>query len=159
MKKILKRIFTPLILSIIIGSICGKFVYKIYEQEIENKFSSDKVYLLQSGVYNSYNSMKENNMGKNYLYYLDGNMYKSVVAITKNYKNIDKIKNIYKNDLVVKEYYISASKPKTQNIISKQDEYDNKLLEENDETKEWDIINNIINLYKNNNEMKLIEVK
>lgn len=154
MKKILRRVFTPIIISIILGGICGKIVYKIYRDDIESKFNSEKVYLLQSGVYKSYESMRENNTLNNYLYFIDDNVYKSVIGITKNYDNVNKIKKIYPNDLVVKEYYLSSDK-----VSLKQDEYDNMLLYENDEAKEWDIINNIINLYKNDSEMKLIEIK
>lgn len=154
MKNILKRVFTPIVISIILGCICGKLVYKIYKEEIESKFSSDKIYLLQSGAYSSYESMREDNTRDNYLYYIDNNMYKTVIGITKKYENVDKIKNIYPNDLVVKEYYVSNDK-----INLKQDEYDEMLFLENDESKEWDIINNIINLYKNNDNMRLIEIK
>ncbi len=154
MKKILKRVFTPIIISIVLGGICGRIIYKIYKEDIENKFSSQKIYLLQSGAYNSYESMKENNTNNNYLYYIEDNMYKSVIGITKDYQNANKIKNIYPKDLVIKEYYLSTNK-----VSEKQDEYDKMLSHEQDENKEWDIINNIINLYKNDEKMKLIEIK
>ena len=92
MKKILKRVFTPIVLSVIIGCVCGKMTYKIYKDDLENKFSSQKIYLLESGSYVSYENMKENNFSNNYLYYIEDNTYKSIVGITKRYDNIDKIK-------------------------------------------------------------------
>lgn len=140
-----------MIISIILGGVCGKLIYKIYKEDIENSFKSEKVYLLQSGAYKNYESMKADNSERNYLYYIDENMYKSVIGITKKYDNVNKIKEIYPNDLVIKEYYLSNDK-----ISIKQDEYDKLLSEENNVEKEWDIINNIINLYKNNEETKLV---
>ncbi len=150
MKIIFKRVFTPLVLSVILGSLCGKIFYGIYSDELEDKFNSDKIYLLESGAYKSYDSMKKNNYDYNYLYYKDGDIYKSIIGITKKYDNIEKIRSIYPNELVVKEYFVSNDE-----IIKKQEEYDNMLFNEKDESEEWDIINDIINLYKESEETKL----
>ncbi len=143
MKLILKKVFTPIVVAIIMGGVCGKIFYRIYSNELENKFKSDKIYLLQSGSYKTFDNMKENNYDYNYLYYIDNNLYKSIIGITKEYDNVEKIKSIYPKELVVNEYYVSDNE-----IIKEQEKYDKMLLEESDRDKEWDIINSVLNLYK-----------
>ena len=92
MKNIIKKVFTPIIMGVILGSICGKIAYKIYSDDLENKFSTKKVYILEYGTYNTFDNMKEDNNQNNYIYYIDNNQYKSIVGITKNENNIEKIK-------------------------------------------------------------------
>ena len=122
MKNIIKKVFTPIIMGVILGSICGKIAYKIYSDDLENKFSTKKVYILEYGTYNNFDNMKEDNNQNNYIYYIDNNQYKSIVGITKNENNIEKIKKLYNTDLKVKEFYIEEKE-----INEKQDEFDQKL--------------------------------
>ena len=82
MKKIIKGIFMPLVVSIIFGFICGKLVYSVYDEDVENKLSSSKLYLIENGEYLTYDNMREENSGNNYVYYnKKGNFTVSLVYL------------------------------------------------------------------------------
>lgn len=154
MKNIIKKVFTPIIMGVILGSICGKIAYKIYSDDLENKFSTKKVYILEYGTYNNFDNMKEDNNQNNYIYYIDNNQYKSIVGITKNENNIEKIKKLYNIDLKVKEFYIEEKE-----INEKQDEFDQKLSNSTKEEDTRKLLDDIINLYKEDDNMRLISIK
>jgi hypothetical protein len=154
MKNIIKKVFTPIIMGVILGSICGKIAYKIYSDDLENKFSTKKVYILEYGTYNNFDNMKEDNNQNNYIYYIDNNQYKSIVGITKNENNIEKIKKLYNTDLKVKEFYIEEKE-----INEKQDEFDQKLSNSTKEEDTRKLLDDIINLYKEDDNMRLISIK
>lgn len=154
MKNIIKKVFTPIIVGVILGSICGKIAYKIYSDDLENKFSTKKVYILEYGTYNNFDNMKEDNNQNNYIYYIDNNQYKSIVGITKNENNIEKIKKLYNTDLKVKEFYIEEKE-----INEKQDEFDQKLSNSTKEEDTRKLLDDIINLYKEDDNMRLISIK
>lgn len=154
MKKVIKGIFVPLVISIIFGFICGKLVYSVYGDDIENKLSSSKLYLVQNGEYLTYDNMREENNGNNYVYYKDDDGYKTVVGITRNEDNIDKIKSLYNDELQVLEYYIS-----TDLLSDKQSEYDLMLSNTSDVYEVKKVVDNILNLYRENDTIKLVLVK
>ena len=90
----------------------------------------------------------------NYIYYIDNNQYKSIVGITKNENNIEKIKKLYNTDLKVKEFYIEEKE-----INEKQDEFDQKLSNSTKEEDTRKLLDDIINLYKEDDNMRLISIK
>ena len=97
--------------------------------------------------------MKEENNTNNYVYYKDKDKYKTIIGITNNKDNIDKIKKLYNDNVLVEEYYIE-----TQNINQKQLEYE-KVLSKTDDIKEIkEATNNILNLYKTDDSIKLISI-
>lgn len=144
MKKKLNKVFIPIFLSIIFGIFSANFVYKIYDKKINDDLNGEKLYLIQSGAYSSYDSMVNNTLLSNYVYYEDDDgLYKSIIGITKDEENIDKIKNTYKEKVLISEYY---SKDETLN--KKIENYDKELkqtLNENDIKK---IISETLKIYK-----------
>lgn len=154
MKKIIKGIFMPLVVSIIFGFICGKLVYSVYDEDVENKLSSSKLYLIENGEYLTYDNMREENSGNNYVYYKDEEGYKTVVGITRNENNIDKIKSLYSDSVRVEEYYIS-----TEFLNDKQDEYDVMLSNTDDVYEVKEVVDNILNLYREEDTIKLVLAK
>ena len=88
------------------------------------------------------------------IYYIDNNQYKSIVGITKNENNIEKIKKLYNTDLKVKEFYIEEKE-----INEKQDEFDQKLSNSTKEEDTRKLLDDIINLYKEDDNMRLISIK
>lgn len=154
MKKIVKGIFIPLVISIFFGFVCGKLVYQVYGEEVENKLSSSRLYLVQNGAYLTYDSMREENSGNNYIYYKDEEGYKTVVGITRNEENIDKIKSLYSENMKVEEYYVS-----NELLNAKQDEYDTILNNTDDIYEVKEVVDNILNLYREDETIKLILVK
>lgn len=153
MKKILFRVFIPVFLSILFGFLCGKMVYQIYLDDEYFSMIDKKIYLLQNGAYSSYDSMKENSISYNYVYFYEDNLYKTVIGITKNKDNIEKIKKMYDCDIVVNSYYTASS-----DLNKKLDELDSKLklLEEEDEIKE--VIDMSLKLYDEDSEIKLVKI-
>ena len=153
MKKKVFGVLFPLIVSVIFGFISAKLVYSVYEEDIENKLSSSKIYLLKNGEYSTYENMREENSGNNYVYYKDEEGYKTIIGITKNYDNIDKIKSLYSEDMVVDEYYVPW-----EYIDEKQDEYERKLYDTDDIYEVKEIVDNILNLYRSDDSIKLISI-
>ena len=154
MKRVIKGIFLPLVISIICGFICGKLVYSVYNEDIENRFSSSKLYLIENGSYLTYDNMREENSGNNYVYYKDDDGYKTVVGITKNEDNINKIKRLYSDTVRVEEYYISSDL-----LNDKQIEYDMMLSNTDDLYEVREVVDNILNLYREEDTIKLILAK
>lgn len=153
MKAILKKAMIPIFLSIICGCICGRVVYKIYLGDNELAYDGNLIYLIQSGAYSSYDSMRTNTIGYDYVYYEEDELFKTVIGITKNSNNIEKIKKVYDGEVLVNEYYIEDPK-----LNSKIIEYDSMLSKEEDNNKIKDIIIEMLNLYKGENDIKLIKI-
>lgn len=154
MKKIIKGFFLPLVVSVVFGFVCGKLVYSVYYEDIENKLSSSKLYLVQNGEYLTYDKMREENNGNNYVYYKDDDGYKSIIGITKDIDNVDKIKQLYSDNVMVEEYYISSDL-----FNDKQLEYDLKLKNTDNIYEVREVVDNILNLYRDDGSVKLVLTK
>ena len=153
MRKKVLGIIIPVIISIIFGYVCGKFVYKTYRDNLYDNLKSKRLYLVQKGKYDSYDEMREDNNGNNYVYYQDEEGYKTVVGITMYYDNVDKIKKLYSDKLEVSEYYVSNDF-----FNNKQDEYDDELMNTNDIYEVKEVVDNILNLYRSDDSIKLISI-
>ena len=138
----------------IFGYVLGKLVYKVYGDDIENKLSSSKLYLVENGEYLTYDNMREENTGNNYVYYKDEDGYKTVVGITKNIDNVNKIKKLYNDSVRVEEYYVSSEL-----LNDKQNEYDILLSNTDDVYEVREVVDNILNLYREDDTIKLVLVK
>ncbi len=143
MKIKIKRVVIPIFLSIIFGLACGKLVYNIYGEETGLAFGNNKIYLLQSGAYSSYDSMRASTVGYNYVYYLEDDLYKAIIGVTKDENNIEKIKDVYKEEVVINEYYLNDDE-----INDELKKYDLELAKANEMDKIKEIILNMLNLYK-----------
>lgn len=153
MKKIVKGLFVPLLVSMLFGFVCGKLVYNVYGGDVENKLSSSKIYLIQNGKYMTYDSMREENSGNNYVYYMDDEGYKTVVGITKDESNVEKIKSLYSDSVSVEEYYVS-----TDLLNDKQNEYDLMLSNTDDIYEVKEVVDNILSLYREDDTIRLVLV-
>lgn len=153
MKKKILGIIIPVVGAIICGYICGKYVYSVYKDNVYGDLRSSKIYLVQNGKYDSYDNMREENNGNNYVYYHDDEGYKTVVGITKNYNNVDKIKKLYSNKLEVYEYYVPVNY-----VNNKQDEYDKVLSDTEDIHQVKEVVDNILNLYRSDDSIKFISI-
>lgn len=153
MKKILKGIFVPVFMAILVGFVGGRFVYKTYRDNLYDRFSSSRLYLIEKGEYDSIDLMREENSGNNYVYYKDNDKYKTVVGITKKFDNVDKIKKLYSDNLSVMEYYVANDI-----IDSKQQEYDDELAQASDIQEVREVVDNILNLYRSDDNIRLIQM-
>ena len=143
MKETLKRTLIPIFFSITLGFLCSRLVYKIYLSDIDLVYEDSIIYLLESGEYDSYDNMKINNISYDYVYYEEDNLYKTIIGVTKNKDNIDKIINIYNGEITISKYYINDRE-----LIDKINEYDKLLSNEEDEDKIKEIVLDMLNLYK-----------
>lgn len=148
----IKKVLISIILSIILGYLCGITIYKIYENDTFNTINSHKVYLLQSGAYSSIDNMRMNTKQINYVYFNDDGIYKTIIAITKNKDNIKKIKDAYNIDMVINEYYLEND-----NLVNKINEYDKELANTSDKEEVVKIVNNMLINYKEENNLKLVK--
>lgn len=148
----MKKVMIPIFLSVICGSICGSVVYNIYATKATYELDNSKVYLVQAGAYSSIDNMKANTMASNYVYYVDDGMYKAIIGITMDYDNLEKIKSIYNGEVIVNEYYLNDKK-----ISDELGEFDKKLKDETDNDKAKVIIDDMLNIYKENDNVKLVK--
>ena len=151
MKNIVKNFLIPIILASLIGLILGLNFYKTYKNNLEHDLKSRKLYLIESGEFDSINAMREANLGNNYVYYKLNNKYKTVIAITNIKENIAKIQELYNDELKVTEYYIGSDI-----LDNKQYEYDKLLSKTNNPTEVKEMVDNILKLYQNDNNLRLI---
>ena len=153
MKEKIKKIVTPIFLSIVCGCVCGRLMFSIYEEKGSSILDSNLIYLLEDNAYDDYDSMKASAISSNYEYYEEDGKYKRVVAMTKNKENIEKIREVYGNDLTINEYLLNDEV-----INSKLEEYDDKLKNINDNEEIKDIIMEMINVYKGLENIKMVKI-
>lgn len=153
MKDRIKKIVTPIFLSVLCGAVCGRVMFSIYEDKESSVLDSDVVYLLEDDSYDDYDSMKANVISSNYVYYEEDGKYRAVVAMTKNKNNIDKIKKVYGKRLTIHEYLISDN-----DINDKLEEYDIKIEKANSDDDIKDIVMDMISLYKREDNLKMVKI-
>ena len=154
MKKKIIQGLLPIFLAVICGGICGKLVCDIYVETASTKLENSKIYLIQAGAYSTYDNMVSNTNIANYVYYEDDDgLYKTIIGITENYNNIDKIKNTYKGNVIISEYYSTDDK-----LNQKIEEYDKKISNLEDTTEIKKIVSEMLTLYKDNKNSTLIKI-
>lgn len=149
----LKKIVVPIFLSVFCGFVCGRLMFSIYEDKGSNVLNSNVIYLLQDSSYSDYETMKASGVSANYIYYEEDGKYNMVVAMTKNKNNIEKIKEVYGKDLKVTEYLLGDD-----SINDMIDEYDIKLGSTTDGEEIKKIIIDMINIYKNREDVKMAKI-
>lgn len=110
MLKKLFKVVIPIFLSIICGGICGKLMFSSYATKLTKDLKREKIYLIQAGAYSNYDNMINNTLLSNYIYYQDEGLYKSIIGVTLDKDNIEKIKSTYDGDVIVTEYYSNNDK-------------------------------------------------
>ena len=149
----LKKIVVTIFLSVFCGFVCGRLMFNIYEDKGSSILDSNVIYLLQDSSYSDYETMKASGVSANYIYYEEDGKYNMVVAMTKNKNNIEKIKEVYGKDLKVTEYLLSDD-----SINDMIDEYDIKLEATTDGEEIKKIIIDMINIYKDREDVKMAKI-
>lgn len=149
----LKKIVVPIFLSVFCGFVCGRLMFNIYEDKGSSILDSNVIYLLQDSSYSDYETMKASGVSANYIYYEEDGKYNMVVAMTKNKNNIEKIKEVYGKDLKVTEYLLGDD-----SINDMIDEYDIKLGSTTDSEEIKKIIIDMINIYKDREDVKMAKI-
>lgn len=143
----------PIALAVFCGFLCGRLMFSIYEEKGTTTLNSNIVYLLEDTTYNNYDDMKANTISTNYIYYEDNGKYNVVVALTKNYDNITKIEKVYNKELKVSKYLINDK-----GLVTTLEEYDKKLNNSNDNEEIKKIIIDMINIYKDKEDIKMAKI-
>ena len=109
-----EKIIVPIIASVLIGFVMGKFIINQYDSEValtSNLLETEKLYFLQQGVYSSVDSLQENTTSlPYYIYTEEDNKFYVYVGITKDRNNLEKIKGYYQSkgyDIYIKTIEIS----------------------------------------------------
>lgn len=153
MKNIKKMLFS-LLLAVFCGACCGRVVYGIYDKKLVDDVGGDKLYLVQAGAYSSYDNMVSKTNVGNYVYFEDSDgMYKSIVGITGDSGNIEKIKNTYGGDVLVVEYYSNDRE-----LNDKIREYDLQMKAISDGNGVKGLVDEMLALYKGKN-TTLVQLK
>ena len=153
MIKKIKKGIVPIFLAVICGGICGKLVCDIYSSGLSSKIDSPMIYLIQAGAYSSYDNMVSNTNVGNYIYYQDDGMYKAIIGITEDYDNISKIQSTYDGETIVSEYYSNDNK-----LNNKIKEYDKKISSSDNIDEIKNVVLEMIDLYKDNDDNTLIKI-
>ncbi len=144
----MKKLLYTCLFTIIISVLFGNYIFSSYKSSIEKivnaSISSEKIYMLLYGSYNSLDKVKNIDLD-NYILEEENGFYKVYVGITKKEENSKKLKEIYKekgNIIYVREKYISNLEL-IDYIMNNENNFDNISNEEI-----LSIENNIINKYK-----------
>ncbi len=110
----MKKFFITVILAILIGVVFGKLMFDQYDHKLKEVFKeTEKVYFLQQGVYSNLENVTKNiTKISHYVVEKDDLYYRVYVGITKNEKNINKIREILigdGNDIYVRELNLNQT--------------------------------------------------
>ena len=152
MRERLKKIFIPIFLSVICGSVCGRLLFGIYEEKAADTLSSNLIYLLEDSSYDDYDSMKASSIS-NYVYYEDDGKYSAIIGITKNKDNIEKIEKVYNKELNIKKYLLS-----NEEVIDKIDEYDKKIEGSTSDEEIRKMVLEMLELYRGRDDIKMVKI-
>ena len=99
--------------------------------------------------------MVSNTLVNNYVYYEDNDgLYKSIVGITEDFDNVEKIKNSYKGNVIVSEYY-----SRDKELNKKIDEYDSKLKNVTSSEEVQSTVLEMLTLYKDRDNSTLVKIE
>jgi len=137
-----------IILGLLVSFFCTLYIMKSYSTNKTIKLNdSEKIYFFQYGAYKNIDSMKKNTLNlENYVYELKEDLYHVYIGITKDKKNIKKIKGFFEDlgySIYVKEAYTSDD-----NLIKILDEYDMLINNTEDKTSIKIIQNKLLESYR-----------
>ena len=96
--------------------------------------------MLEDASYKDYDTMKASTLSANYIYYKEDNKYNTVLAITK--------------ELKVVKYLLS-----NEEVNNKIEEYDIKIKNTSDKEEIKNIIEEVINIYKGEDNIKISKIE
>lgn len=128
----MKKTMFLAVIFVILGAVCGNYLYKNAPDSVSVFRESSKFYFLQEGIYSSKDIMMEN-VGdlSNKLVVLKDNQYYVYVGITLDKNNVDKIKKIYED--MGYQIYVQEIELDSEEFISNVSQFD-LLVAEADST-------------------------
>ena len=128
-------------------------MFSIYEDKEKNIISSSVIYLLEDTSYDNYNDMKTSFVSNNYIYYEENGKYNTVIAMTKDKNNIDKIEGAYDKKFNVVEYLLGDNE-----INKKIEEYDKKIENTTDNNDIKLLVEELNGIYKGREDIKMVKI-
>ena len=128
-------------------------MFSIYEDKEKNIISSSVIYLLEDTSYDDYNDMKTSFVSNNYIYYEENGKYNTVIAMTKDKNNIDKIEGAYDKKFNVVEYLLGDNE-----INKKIEEYDKKIENTTDNNDIKLLVEELNGIYKGREDIKMVKI-
>ena len=98
--------------------------------------------------------MKASSLSSNYVYYEDNGRYNTVIGMTKNKDNIDKIIKAYNKELQIQEYLLDNKE-----VNDKITKIDEDIEKTDDSEKIRDLVLEVINVYKSYEDIKMARLK
>lgn len=119
----MKKTMFLAVVFVILGAVCGNYLYKNAPDSVSVFRESSKFYFLQEGIYSSKDIMLEN-VGdlSNKLVVLKDNQYYVYVGITLDKNNVDKIKKIYED--MGYQIYVQELELDSEEFISNVSQFD-----------------------------------
>ncbi len=143
-----------IIISVIFGILFSIILYINYKSNSNKEDTLTNVYFLQIGAYKNYENVSiATKLIPSYLVIKENDLYHIYIGITKNSKNVEKIKEFYtKNG---NNIYVSNKNIIGNDFVKKLETYDYLLSEAKDEeviyTINKEILNSYEEYYKNEN--------
>ena len=111
------------------------------------KASGEKVYFIQYGVYSSVKSMEDNTINlTKYIYMFKNDLYYVFIGITKDNKNLDKLKGYFDN--IGYSTYVKEFEIKDFSFLDTLTNYDLLLEQTNDQSSIKEIQTKILEIYE-----------
>lgn len=109
-KKLFKNVIVPLLFAVCLGFFGAKIAYEFYKVKEVVSEVSHNAYAIQYGVYTNPETLTDmlDNL-ENYVVSQEDGKYYVYLGFTTNYKNLAKIRNLYKDngiEVYTKEVYI-----------------------------------------------------
>ncbi len=145
----MKKYMFPVILSLCIGSLFAYFLINSYGniQNISVSKGASEVYYLRYGIYPSKEEMISSMQNfQHYIYNVEDNQYKTYIGISKNKKNIEKLKGFFEK----KQYntYIETKITDNEEFLTVLGQYDEVLSQTDDENAINVICNQVLAKYE-----------
>jgi len=122
-RKLIRSVIIPLLFAVVLGFYGAKIAYQFYEVKQTVTEKSYNAYAIQYGVYTSSETLNKNLANlDNYVVSQEDGKYYVYLGFTTSYKNLNKIRNIYKDDAVevyTREVFIDNSE-----FVSSLEQYD-----------------------------------
>ena len=146
----MNKYIVPIVSATLVGFLFAKFMIGQYDKKeslamIFNKYET--LYFVRQGIYSSKESMEKNMSDfAYYIYNQNEDKYYTYIGITKNEKNLEKLKGFYENMGYIT--YIEEFTTGNNAFIEVLTQYDNLLLETNDESVIKAICSQVLSKYE-----------
>ena len=146
----MNKYIVPIVSALLVGFLLAKFMIDQYDKKeslttVFNKYET--LYFVRQGIYSSKESMEKNMTDfAYYIYNQNEDKYYTYIGITKNEQNLEKLKGFFEKMGYIT--YIEEFTVDSNAFIEILTQYDNLLLETNDESVIKAICSQVLSKYE-----------